>query len=69
LVLAVIALLRAVAAPRYFDHIQRSRAVVLRDNLNVMRDAIDKFHADRGRYPCWGASRRGAICARCPWIR
>ncbi len=47
----MIALLRAVAAPRYFDHIQRSRAVVLRENPNVMRDAIDKFHADRGRYP------------------
>ncbi len=50
-VLAVIALLLALAAPRYFDHIQRSREAVLRENLNVMRDAIDKFHADRGRYP------------------
>jgi len=50
-VLAVIALLLALAAPRYFDHIQRSREAVLRENLNVMRDAIDKYHADRGRYP------------------
>lgn len=50
-VLAVIALLLALAAPRYFDHIQRSREAVLRENLNTMRDAIDKFHADRGRYP------------------
>lgn len=50
-VLAVIALLLALAAPRYFDHIQRSREAVLRENLAVMRDAIDKFHADRGRYP------------------
>ena len=50
-VLAVIALLLALAAPRYFDHVQRSREAVLRENLNVMRDAIDKFHADRGRYP------------------
>lgn len=50
-VLAVIALLLALAAPRYFDHIQRSREAVLRENLGVMRDAIDKYHADRGRYP------------------
>ena len=50
-VLAVIALLLSLAAPRYFNHVQRSREVVLHENLNVMRDAIDKYHADRGRYP------------------
>jgi general secretion pathway protein G len=50
-VLGVIALLLSLAAPRYFDHIQRSREAVLHENLNVMRDAIDKFQADRGRYP------------------
>lgn len=50
-VLAVIALLLSLAAPRYFDHVQRSREAVLRENLNAMRDAIDKYQADRGRYP------------------
>jgi general secretion pathway protein G len=29
----------------------RAREVVLRQNLAAIRDAIDKFYADRGRYP------------------
>lgn len=50
-VMAIIALLVAIAAPRYFAHIDRSKETVLRQNLQVMRDAIDKFHGDKGKYP------------------
>ncbi|MBL8339742.1 MAG: prepilin-type N-terminal cleavage/methylation domain-containing protein [Rhodoferax sp.] len=50
-VLAALAALLAIAAPRYFQHVDRSREVVLRHNLAAMREAIDKFHADRSRYP------------------
>lgn len=50
-VMSVIALLLTIAIPRYFQNIDRSKEAVLRENLNTMRDAIDKFHADRGRYP------------------
>lgn len=50
-VMAIVALLLAVAAPRYFAHLDRSKEVALRQTLAVTRDAIDKFHADRGRYP------------------
>ncbi len=50
-VMAVIALLVSLALPRYFGSVDRSREAVLRENLNAMRDAIDKFHADTGSYP------------------
>lgn len=50
-VMAIIALLVAIAAPRYFAHIDRSKETVLRQNLQVMREAIDKFHGDKGKYP------------------
>lgn len=50
-VMAVVALLLSLAAPRYFQHVERSREAVLKENLAVMRDAIDQFHADTGRWP------------------
>jgi general secretion pathway protein G len=50
-VLAVMAVLLSLAAPRYVAHVDRSREVVLRQNLKTMRDAIDQFQADRGVYP------------------
>ena len=50
-VLAALALLLGLAVPRYVDHVQRAREVVLRQNLATLRDAIDKFRADQGRYP------------------
>jgi general secretion pathway protein G len=50
-VMAIIALLLTIAAPRYFKHLDRAREATLRETLNVMRDSIDKFHGDTGRYP------------------
>jgi general secretion pathway protein G len=50
-VMAVLGLLLAIAAPRYVNQVDRAREVVLRQNLSAMREAIDKFHADRLRYP------------------
>lgn len=50
-VMAIIALLLALAMPRYFNHLERSRETVLKQDLAVMRDAIDKYHGDRGHYP------------------
>jgi general secretion pathway protein G len=50
-VLAAMAVLLSLAAPRYIQHVDRSREVVLRHNLAALREAIDKFHADRARYP------------------
>jgi general secretion pathway protein G len=50
-VMSIIALLATLAVPRYFKHIERTREAVLRENLHQMRDALDKFHGDQGRYP------------------
>jgi len=49
--MTIIATLLAIAAPRYFGSVDRSREVVLRQSLLTMRDAIDKFQADTGQYP------------------
>jgi len=51
IVLAILALLLTIAVPRYFAHIERTKEATLKQDLAVMRDAIDKFHGDRGRYP------------------
>jgi general secretion pathway protein G len=50
-VMAIVALLVSIAAPRYFRSIDRAKENALRTSLNVMRDAIDQFAADKGRYP------------------
>jgi general secretion pathway protein G len=50
-VMAIIALLASIAAPRYFRSVDNAREASLRTSLNVMRDAIDKYLGDRGRYP------------------
>jgi general secretion pathway protein G len=50
-VMTLIALLLTLAVPRYFRSIDSGRLTVQRQNLATMRDAIDKFSADLGRYP------------------
>lgn len=50
-VMAIISLLLSLAAPRYFHSVQRSREAVLKEDLHLMRDAIDKHYADTGKYP------------------
>jgi general secretion pathway protein G len=50
-VMAIVATLLTIALPRYFGSVERSKEVTLKQSLAVMRDAIDKFHADAGRYP------------------
>ncbi len=50
-VMAIIAILISIVAPRYFNSLDRSKETVLRQDLNVMRDAIDKFNSDTGKYP------------------
>lgn len=50
-VLAAVGLLLAVAMPRYVAHLERAREVALKESLYRVRDAIDKYHTDRGGYP------------------
>lgn len=49
--LAIVGLILTLAAPRYFSNIDRAREDVLREDLYILRDAIDKFYADRNVYP------------------
>ena len=50
-VLAIVALLLSVATPRYFGSLEKGREVALQENLRVLRVTLDKFHADKGRFP------------------
>ena len=50
-VMAIIATLLLIAVPRYSLSLQRAREATLRQDLSVMREAIDKFLGDRGHYP------------------
>jgi general secretion pathway protein G len=50
-VMAIIALLLAIVSPRYFAHVGQAKEASLRQTLNVVRDAVDKFHGDTGVYP------------------
>lgn len=50
-VMTILALLLSLAAPRYFHSVDKAREATLRQDLDTMRDAIDKFHGDNGRYP------------------
>jgi general secretion pathway protein G len=50
-VLAVVAVLLTLAVPRYFGSIDKSKEAVLKENLFQIRDAINKYHADKGKYP------------------
>jgi len=51
IVMATIALLLTLAIPRYFNTIDNGKASVQRQNMATIRDAIDKFHGDQGRFP------------------
>ena len=50
-VLSILALLLTLAVPRYFKNVERAKEATLRQDLNTIRDGIDKFYADNGKYP------------------
>jgi general secretion pathway protein G len=50
-VLAVIALLVSIVAPRAIGGVSRAEEAVLKQDLALMRDALDKHYSDAGRYP------------------
>lgn len=50
-VLAIIATLLSLVAPRYFDSINRAKETTLKHDLITMRRAIDQFYSDKNAYP------------------
>jgi general secretion pathway protein G len=50
-VLAIVSTLLLLVTPRYFQQVDAAKEAVLRDNLRSVRDSVDKFFGDNGRYP------------------
>jgi len=50
-VIALISLLAAMAVVQYRNSIQKTQEATLKTNLFRMRDAIDQYYADKGKYP------------------
>ena len=50
-VMTIIGVLLTIAVPRYFRTVERSKETVLKHDLSVLRDSIDKYYADIGQYP------------------
>ena len=50
-VLAIMATLLTVVAPRYFQRVDTAKEVVLKQNLQGLREVLDKFRADTGKFP------------------
>jgi general secretion pathway protein G len=50
-VMAIIGILLTIAVPRYFHSVERSKEAVLRENLALTRQALDKYFGDNGKYP------------------
>jgi general secretion pathway protein G len=50
-VMAIIATLLTLAVPRYFGSVDKSKEAVLKQDLATLRDSVDKYYGDIGRYP------------------
>ena len=50
-VMAILATLLSIAAPRYFESVQRAEEATLRTDLRLLREAIDRHRADTGQFP------------------
>lgn len=50
-VIAIIGILVSMAVPTYMNIVERARETVLRQNLFTIRDVIDQYYADKGKYP------------------
>ena len=51
LVLVIIAVIAAIAAPVLTGSIDQGKEAALKENLYVMRKAVDDYYADKGHYP------------------
>lgn len=50
-VVTIIGILATLAMPNYELSVKKSREGVLKQTLFVMRDVIDKYRTDKGKYP------------------
>ena len=50
-VIAIIVILAGISLANYQSSVTRSKEAVLKEDLFRMRDAIDQYFADKGKYP------------------
>ncbi|MDD4963297.1 MAG: prepilin-type N-terminal cleavage/methylation domain-containing protein [Gallionella sp.] len=50
-VMVIVALLASIVAPKYIRNSERAKETVLKENLFVMRDALQKYYGDKNEYP------------------
>ncbi|MCA1583738.1 MAG: type II secretion system GspH family protein [Acidobacteria bacterium] len=50
-VITIVVILASMGMVQYRNSIVRTREAVLKEDLFRMRDAIDQYHADKGKYP------------------
>src|SRR5882724_7249603 len=50
-VMLIIGSLLSIAVPRYFKTLEHARETILKQDLSILREAIDKHYADLGQYP------------------
>ena len=51
IVISLISILAAMGLVQYRNSVQSSKEAVLRTDLFRMRDAVDQYYADKGKYP------------------
>jgi general secretion pathway protein G len=50
-VMTIIGTLLSIAVPRYFRSLEHARETVLKQDLSILRETIDKYNADLNKYP------------------
>ena len=51
IVMALIGILASIIIPSYINSTKRAREAVLKENLFMIRDAINKYYMDKKKYP------------------
>jgi general secretion pathway protein G len=51
IVMAIIAMLLSLTMPRYFHSVDKSKEAALHSDLKGLREAIDRYYGDNGKYP------------------
>lgn len=51
IVLAIMAALLSLVAPKYIKSVDKAKEAALKTNLRIIRESIDRYKADTGHYP------------------
>ena len=51
IVMTLIGILAAIAQPQFHQYTVRAREAVLKENLFTLREVIDQYYGDKGKYP------------------